>query len=212
MAESQLLNQPRPQTNAMPFHVATNVLFAVVALIVLAAAATYAGLQIEGYRLYKVSTGSMEPSIGQGSVIAVHQTPPHEIGAGDVIAFTHEGQTVIHRVVSVRSAPDFRAIVKDQQGNITRESVTYAPRSFVTKGDANETPDTAVVTQDQLLGEKRFLVPWPLNLIATQVSKSALIAIGGAGLVAFFAWEAFDAISKRRKQRAAAAERDALTT
>ena len=80
-----------------------------------------------------VMSGSMEPTIGTGSVVFVAERPPETVSEGDVITFSDDGGRLItHRVHAVhRTETSFR---------------------FVTKGDANENVDPEPVYRSSYVG------------------------------------------------------------
>lgn len=92
-----------------------------------------------GFRPIAVVSGSMSPAIGVGDLAVVKEVSPESLKEGDVIMYRQGVQTTIHRVVEVR-----------QNG---------AARQFVTKGDANDTPDLELVRPDQIEGRVSFCVP-----------------------------------------------------
>lgn len=119
-----------------------------------------------GYKLFLVSSGSMEPSVKIGSVVVV--APQENYVNDDVVTFLaapdanfkKSGSTVTHRIIKVAN---------DEEG-----------LTFQTKGDANKTPDPSVIKQDQILGKVLFSIPWMGYLVAfakTQVGFIALIII-----------------------------------
>lgn len=94
--------------------------------------------------LYTIVSPSMEPNIRVYDVIITKKTNPNDIKEGDVITFIStstlgEGLTVTHRVKSVvRTENDVK---------------------FRTQGDNNNTPDSALVTSNNLLGKVVFTIP-----------------------------------------------------
>ena len=82
------------------------------------------GTRIFGYQMLTVDSGSMEPNLPEDSLIFVTTVDPSKLQADDVITFTidEDGTLVTHRIVAVRNND----------------------RSFVTKGDANESCDSPV--------------------------------------------------------------------
>lgn len=76
-----------------------------------------------------VITGSMEPVIQVNSIVLLEPVEFEDLEVGDIIRYTaYQGYSVMHRVISKNS-------------------------SYVTtKGDANERPDTFVVTPAQITG------------------------------------------------------------
>lgn len=95
---------------------------------------------IPGYQARIVQSGSMEPTIHTGALVAVHKAERYEVG--DIITFTTSGSNI----------PTTHRIVKDgiEQGEIV----------FTTKGDANNDNDPEPVTLKQILGRVMFSIPY----------------------------------------------------
>lgn len=96
---------------------------------------------IGGWTMLTVLTGSMEPALPQLSLLLVRETPAEEIGPGDIITFYariagQDGLINTHRVVEV---------VEEAGG-----------RAFRTQGDANQTSDPVLVTEEALIGRVVF--------------------------------------------------------
>ncbi len=96
-----------------------------------------------------IGSGSMTPAMQVGDVVIVAKVPADRIKVGDVIQFRVErGVSVIHRVV-----------------DITREEGRV---EFVTKGDANDTPDQDTVIPENVIGKAVFTarkIGWPAALL-----------------------------------------------
>jgi len=93
-----------------------------------------------GVSLVTVETGSMHPSIPQGSLIVYRETPMEGILAGDVITFSLTWEsTTTHRVVKVMKSEE--------------------ETSFVTRGDANDTDDPEEVPYGSVIGVVVFSLP-----------------------------------------------------
>ena len=91
-----------------------------------------------GYEVYCVISPSMEPAIPTGSLIYVNkEVAQQDIVAGDVIAFTKDGDLVSHRVV---------------ENNISKEE-------FITKGDANESNDLKPTEYRSYIGKVTRHIP-----------------------------------------------------
>jgi signal peptidase len=86
-----------------------------------------------------IYSGSMSPAMEVGDVVIILETSPEEINVGDVIAFSREESTVIHRVVDITD--------------------TESGRAFITQGDANKSPDSDPVVSGQILGRVIYTVP-----------------------------------------------------
>ena len=95
-------------------------------------------VQIGGISLFRVVTGSMEPTLPVGSLLVCQQTDISEIRQDDIVCFRSRnpqimGKIVTHRVVAVMESGD---------GGVLLE----------TKGDANLSADGEFVTKSNLIG------------------------------------------------------------
>lgn len=92
-----------------------------------------------GYSMFRVVTGSMEPTIPVGSLLICKQTGMETVQVGDIICFRAQesvifGQMVTHRVTGIFSAVD---------GSLL----------FETRGDANLVADGFMVSQNNFVGK-----------------------------------------------------------
>jgi signal peptidase len=121
-----------------------------------------------GWQLHMVLSGSMAPTLGLGSVVAVEPLPAARVEVGDVITFSRRsGIPVTHRVVDVI----------DSGGS----------RQFLTKGDANEDPDPEPRPAGAVVGEVQVHVPYmgylaywlrqPLGLLLLLVLPGAVFIL-----------------------------------
>ncbi len=112
------------------------VLVTVVALIILAS-----GLPIKGnYQFMIVESGSMEPAIKTGSILAY--LPRADYQVGDITTF---------KGTEINSTPTTHRIV---------DTVEEGGQTFlVTKGDANEDVDYRRISKEEILGEVLFSIP-----------------------------------------------------
>lgn len=89
------------------------------------------------FDFFYIKTGSMEPELPVGSVVMVNPNAKPKLG--DIFAYENHGSTVIHRIVGM-------------EGD-----------GYVFQGDANPSPDGAVVEKSQIIGKAvariRFLAP-----------------------------------------------------
>ncbi len=119
-----------------------------------------------GFRLFVVTSGSMEPEIKTGSVVAV--VPVKNYQEKDIITFLASGNSlqkdsksiVTHRIVAV----------KNDEGKV----------SYQTKGDANKSADSQIVFSDQVLGKVVYSLPYlgyPINFAKTQMGLILFIVI-----------------------------------
>jgi signal peptidase len=84
-----------------------------------------AGPRFFPFQSFYVRTSSMSPTIPVGALVVATRAPAAELGAGDVIVFERPdrpGTMVVHRIYAVEQTPSGRA--------------------FITKGDANSSPDS----------------------------------------------------------------------
>ena len=97
------------------------------------------GTKLFGYQILTVDSGSMEPNFPEDSLIFVKMVDPSELQADDVITFTvdEKGTLVTHRIV---------AVLKDE-------------RSFITRGDANNTNDPSTVPFGNVVGKAELCLP-----------------------------------------------------
>lgn len=132
-----------------------------ISLILVAGVTAGSLIDIPGnYKLLTVQSGSMEPAIKMGSVVAVK--PFGEYHKGEVITFTADPKnpqdSVTHRVLEIK-----------EDG-----------KEFVTKGDANKTPDPKAVLKNQVLGKVILIVPYlgyPINFAKTPEGLVLLVII-----------------------------------
>ena len=97
------------------------------------------GTKLLGYQMLSVDSGSMEPIFPKDSLIFVKTVDPSELQADDVITFTvdEKGTLVTHRIV---------AVLQDE-------------RSFITRGDANNTNDPSTVPFGNVVGKAELCLP-----------------------------------------------------
>ena len=112
------------------------------ALVILIAFFFILGPRFLGVAFFTIYSGSMEPSLPIGSVVMIRMVEASSICTGDVIAFKTgtSSETVAHRVIEIVS------------GN---------PSICVrTGGDANNTPDAALVPAEKIVGKVFFHIPF----------------------------------------------------
>lgn len=139
----------------------------ILALIAVASLATLSAFPVvNGFRIFVVQTGSMEPAIKTKSIVAVSSASTYEVG--DVITYKVDStadlnnprSSITHRIIEVQE----------------NESGT----SFITQGDANEAADLTPVRQDQIVGKVRASIPYlgyPVGFAKTQTGFIILVII-----------------------------------
>ncbi len=93
-----------------------------------------------GFSLLQVTSGSMEPEFMTGSIVIVKETDATKLKKGDVISFYSsdsaiEGKVNTHRIHAVEY------------------SLGSGEPVFITKGDANELPDSQMVWSGSVIGK-----------------------------------------------------------
>lgn len=103
-------------------------------------------------------SNSMKPYIKRGDVVLVKKVNHDKIKnicVGDVIEYTIENKTVIHRVIT---------IIEGSGGR----------RTFITQGDANSSPDADPVEEKQVKGIAKSYIPYvgyPSVIFSEQILK-----------------------------------------
>ena len=117
-----------------------NLLSILMVVAVVAVGAAMIVPKIMGNDIYAVMSGSMEPFYHVGSVVIVDKhVSPEEIQTGDPITFhLGNGSIATHRVIEINEEA----------------------REFTTKGDANEDPDMAPVSFDNMIGKAGMSIPF----------------------------------------------------
>lgn len=92
-----------------------------------------------GYRIFKVVTESMAPTIQERTCILVRQTTPASLNIGDIITFISEDPAIAgfyntHRIQEIKT--------DDSTGEL----------SFITKGDSSEEADAYAVSEENIIG------------------------------------------------------------
>ena len=85
-----------------------------------------------------IATGSMEPEISVGDMVVVADWQ-RDLAEGDVIAYAHDGKTIVHRITEVVQQPEGTA--------------------YITQGDANNAPDVDPVQPSQIEGKVVARIP-----------------------------------------------------
>jgi signal peptidase len=120
-----------------------------------------------GMQLLAVMSGSMEPTIQVGGIVAVRPVPISALQVGNVITFANQSNPdvlITHRIVSLEA----------------RDGQTLP----TTKGDANDSVDAVTVAGSRAVGRVDFTLPWLgylMMLLASPVAKVAILAISVIG-------------------------------
>lgn len=122
-----------------------------------------------GYQMKAVLSGSMEPDISTGSVIAIKETTPDfQYETNDVITFITDDESIVtHRIKQVK---------KDGE-------------SYITKGDANNANDLDSVRPENIIGiYSGVSIPY-LGYIAIFMNSgkgtALVLSLSGIGFLVF---------------------------
>ena len=139
------------------------------------------GTKLFGYQILTVDSGSMEPNFPEDSLIFVKMVDPSELQADDVITFTvdEKGTLVTHRIV---------AVLKDE-------------RSFITRGDANNTNDPSTVPFGNVVGKAELCLPKAgavFRVVTAQKNRVYVYIVIGILIGLTVMWIILDHIKKKK--------------
>lgn len=118
------------------------------------------------FRAFVVQSGSMNPAIKVGSIVFIQ--PQTNYAKEDVITF---------RVGEDADIKNPKAIITHRIVDITQEN---GKTFYITKGDANDTPDLTPRPADLVLGKVILTIPYlgyPVGFVKTQTGFITLIVI-----------------------------------
>lgn len=87
-----------------------------------------------GYNHRTVLTGSMEPTLPVGSMTFTKEQDQYAVD--DIVMFIEDGEVITHRII-------------EKDGD-----------AFITKGDANNTPDETEIKKEQIMGSVVMTIPY----------------------------------------------------
>jgi signal peptidase len=128
-----------------------------------------------GYRSLVIQSGSMEPSIGTGSVVIAEPVPSNSLRVGDVIAYSPNPDAVmpiVHRIVSMRM----------------KNGAVF----LTTRGDANKKADTAEISLPPTAWRIAYNIPLMGYLISSASGPSGstlFILVPVVALIGLQLWE-----------------------
>ncbi|MFH1657484.1 MAG: signal peptidase I [bacterium] len=128
------------------------------------------------YKVMTVLSGSMEPEIKTGSIVVVKPVSDYKIG--DIITFVSKGNKtpITHRVEDIE--------------------VIEGVVAYITKGDANNAPDSRKIAGKEIIGKVLFTVPYigyAVDVVKKPIGFMIIIIIPAAIIV-------FDELKKVRKE------------
>lgn len=115
-----------------------------------------------------VQSGSMQPEIKMGGIVVVKPADDYKIG--EIITFqsVKNKEPITHRIYDIK--------------------IVGGEPLYITKGDANDTPDARKVARDEIIGKILFSVPYfgfavdfakkPLGFASIIIIPTAIIIFG----------------------------------
>lgn len=157
-------------------------------------AAAMVVLNLSGFSMLNVETGSMQPELPVNTLVFVQRVEPSEIKKGDVITFVmnEQGTLATHRV----------------------QRVDDVSHTFITRGDANNTDDPPVIWEN-VVGKVQFHIPGIgrfFEVVTSSENKPVVIIIIAILVIGMFVFDYAVKIigkNKRKKQAAPVGEQDA---
>ncbi len=95
------------------------------------------------YQALTIGSGSMSPKIEKGDIVILKKVKKSElktINKGDVLVYNHDDKIIVHRVVEILNA--------------------NGQTSFITKGDNNDTKDSWVIKEDEVIGTVKLKIKY----------------------------------------------------
>ncbi len=114
-----------------------------------------------GIKLLIVQSGSMEPNIKLGSIVIIK--PEEKYSINDIVTIKESSDNTVtftHRIIE--------------------EKMTDNVLSFITKGDANDTPDPGLKSPENIVGKVIFAIPYlgyPINYSKTREGLLIMVVI-----------------------------------
>lgn len=156
-----------------------NVVSTILVVLIVFCAVFLMGSRLMGYQVFNVISGSMEPEYSVGDLIYVKEVNSNDIEVGMPITFVLNEDLVVatHRVVEIDAENQY----------------------FYTKGDANETVDSAPVHFNNVIGVPQFSIPL-LGYVSDFIQNPPGIYITiGVGAILILAVFLPDFIGKKEK-------------
>jgi signal peptidase I len=162
------------------FAVLTNIVLVLCGVLIILTLIAPAAL---GLSFEPVLSGSMEPTIMTGAMIAIKKVDPQVIKVGDIIGFHVQGMDtpVCHRVIEI----------------VTTET----GYGFRTQGDSNNAPDTWTVRPQDVTGKVYFNVGWLGKLSKFVKTTAGFITLIMIPAVLIVIMEIRDFLSPRKQTR-----------
>ena len=143
-------------------------------------AAIFVLIKLLGWNMFSVDSPSMAPLYPVGTLVIVQKAEPEEIEVGDVITYVlnEDGVLVTHRVIKINADN----------------------RTFITKGDANNTEDSPVLW-DNMVGRVLLGITAlgrPVRFLTAEENRPAVISVIAVIFVFSLVW---DLIERRKNKK-----------
>lgn len=151
-----------------------------------------------GYSLFRVMTGSMEPTMPTNSLIIVKRVSPSELTVGDVISFYSRDPELLGAINTHR---------------ITEVEVLDGKYVFKTKGDANYQADVYSVSQADVIGKVIYcsvLMGKIVRLLSNPLIFAPVIIIPLVIMLCRSLWDGVTLAKKIAREEEEAAVREAV--
>ena len=128
-----------------------------------------------------VQSGSMQPEIKMGSIVAVRPADDYKIG--DVITFqvAKNKEPITHRIYDIK--------------------VVGGEPKYITKGDANNAPDQREISQREIIGKVLFDIPYlgyVIDFAQKPIGFSLIIIVPALVIIFDEAKKIYEEIKKKK--------------
>lgn len=142
------------------------------------------GIGLFGYKACIITSSSMEPSIYYGDVVVIKECKEKELQTGDVITFKQNQEVVTHRILKIE------------------ENQQNGEKTYITKGDNNNTEDTEKITYAKIEGKCVLTIPHLGKIILALDNKIiVLIIILIILILSFYKIQKYEKIENRREKK-----------
>ena len=113
---------------------------------------------IFGYKAYKITSSSMEPSIHTGDIVITKKPKEKEdVKEGDVVSLLNDGEIITHRIINI----------SEVNGNT----------QYVTKGDNNNVEDLHRIVYEDIQGVVIITIPYLGNILSFLENQIFLLIV-----------------------------------
>jgi len=157
-------------------------IFVMMLLLLAAAVAVYSGPHF-GWRIDSIVSESMAPEMGKGTLVVAGVVKAEEVRVGDIIIYRPVAigeSDVCHRVIEIKH---------------------NSPFQFITKGDAQDSPDPFPVPGENLLGKVLYhvaLLGYSVLFMKTFPGFLICLVLPGFTAVAICFRSILDEVAKKR--------------